>query len=162
MIVDGPTTGALATHPKIERRIAAIVAVTGSMALIVPSRRETRPVRPPTTGFGRAQGSQTAASPATSLWRQADVVDSRNRLALTPTVGIGGLFAIALLIGVQGANIVQPAKLFALLDSRPFGSAIAIVERVAQCDVAAVSGTVRNTGGQYAPGGIEAAVAKLG
>lgn len=162
MMIDGPTTGALATHPTIERRIAAIVAVTGSMALIAPSRRDTRPGRPRTAGFGRAQGAQAAALPAADPCHRADAVDSRNRLGLTPTMGIGGLFAIALLIGVQGTNIARPAALFALLDPRPFGSAVAIIGRVAQCDLATVSGTVRHGAGPCAPGGIEAAGAKLG
>ena len=45
MMIDGAHEGPLATHPTIADRIAAIVAVTGSMALIAPARRDTRPTR---------------------------------------------------------------------------------------------------------------------
>src|SRR3954469_20537735 len=41
MMIDGAHEGAFATHPTIADRIAAVVAVTGSMALIAPARRDT-------------------------------------------------------------------------------------------------------------------------
>jgi Zn-dependent protease with chaperone function len=43
MMIDGAREGAFATHPAIAERVAAIVAVTGSMAVIAPGRRDTRP-----------------------------------------------------------------------------------------------------------------------
>ena len=43
MMIDGAHEGAFATHPTIAERVAAIVSVTGSMALIAPARRDTRP-----------------------------------------------------------------------------------------------------------------------
>src|SRR5215469_13427103 len=54
MMIDGAHEGAFATHPTIAERVAAIVAVTGSMALIAPARRDTRPAEPHAgDGFGR-------------------------------------------------------------------------------------------------------------
>src|SRR6185503_7611813 len=46
MMIDGAHEGAFATHPAIAERVAAIVSVTGSMALIAPARRDTRPADP--------------------------------------------------------------------------------------------------------------------
>ena len=37
-MIDGAHEGAFATHPTIAERVAAIVSVTGSMALIAPAR----------------------------------------------------------------------------------------------------------------------------
>jgi hypothetical protein len=54
MMIDGAHQGPLATHPTIADRIAAIVAVTGSMALIAPARRDTRDA---------AQGLSSKAAP---------------------------------------------------------------------------------------------------
>jgi Zn-dependent protease with chaperone function len=45
MMIDGAQKGAFATHPTIAERIAAIISVTGSMALIAPERRDTRSPR---------------------------------------------------------------------------------------------------------------------
>src|SRR5258707_3704284 len=43
MMIDGSHQGAFATHPTIAERVAAIISVTGSTALIAPARRDTRP-----------------------------------------------------------------------------------------------------------------------
>ena len=43
MMIDGAHEGAFATHPLIAERVKTIVSVTGSMALIAPARRDTRP-----------------------------------------------------------------------------------------------------------------------
>src|SRR5882672_9060850 len=53
MMIDGAHEGAFATHPTIAARVAAIVSVTGSMTLIAPARRDTRPPEPSARGFGR-------------------------------------------------------------------------------------------------------------
>ena len=63
MMIDGAHEGAYATHPTIAERVAAIISVTGSMALIAPAHRDTRPselraqrrLRPP-TGAGPRRG----------------------------------------------------------------------------------------------------------
>src|SRR3954462_5531740 len=55
MMIDGAHEGAFATHPTIADRIAAVVAVTGSMALIAPARRDTRdPELRAREGFARS------------------------------------------------------------------------------------------------------------
>src|SRR3954453_24101137 len=43
MMIDGAHEGAFATHPTIAARVAAIISVTGSMALLPPARRHTGP-----------------------------------------------------------------------------------------------------------------------
>src|SRR5215469_13739356 len=54
MMIDGAHEGAYATHPTIAERVAAIISVTGSMALIAPARRDTRPPELRAgEGFGR-------------------------------------------------------------------------------------------------------------
>src|SRR3954468_20386052 len=54
MMIDGAHEGAFATHPTIAARVAAIISVTGSMALIAPARRDTRaPELCNREGFGR-------------------------------------------------------------------------------------------------------------
>ena len=54
MMIDGAHEGAFATHPTIAERVAAIISVTGSMALIAPARRDTRsPELSAGEGFGR-------------------------------------------------------------------------------------------------------------
>src|SRR5262245_25420623 len=54
MMIDGAHAGAFATHPTIAERVAAIVSVTGSMAMIAPARRDTRPAEQRDgNGFGR-------------------------------------------------------------------------------------------------------------
>src|SRR4051794_1637605 len=42
MMIDGAHEGAFATHPTIGERVAAIISVTGAMALLAPGRRDTR------------------------------------------------------------------------------------------------------------------------
>src|SRR3712207_1230982 len=91
MMIDGAHEGAFATHPTIAERVAAIVAVTGSMALIAPARRDTRaPALRSAGDFGRrpAQNLETAfsrgarKSAGTALARVSSG-DEFNRLGLT-------------------------------------------------------------------------------
>ena len=57
MMIDGAHEGAFATHPTIAERVAAIISVTGSMAVIAPARRDTRPRElRASEGFGRRPG----------------------------------------------------------------------------------------------------------
>src|SRR3954464_9250924 len=67
MMIDGAHEGAFATHPTIAERVAALIAVTGSMALIAPARRDTRPSNLSSReGFGRrvAPALEAALRPA--------------------------------------------------------------------------------------------------
>ena len=58
-MIDGAHEGAFATHPTIAERVAAIVSVTGSMALIAPARRDTRPAE-----LSAAEGFGARSAPA--------------------------------------------------------------------------------------------------
>ena len=96
MMIDGAHEGALATHPTIADRIAAIVSVTGSMTVIAPARRDTRSAEP---NAGAIFGRRAASGPdyLRSARQGAGVVlapapsGGFNRLGLTPelTLGIG-------------------------------------------------------------------------
>ena len=62
MMIDGAHEGAFATHPTIAERVAAIISVTGSMALIAPAHRDTRPSElRAREKFGRRAGGLDAA-----------------------------------------------------------------------------------------------------
>ncbi len=63
MMIDGAHEGAFATHPTIAERVAAIISVTGSMALIAPARRDTRPPElRAREGFGRRRAPALEAA----------------------------------------------------------------------------------------------------
>ncbi|WP_375462768.1 M48 family metalloprotease [uncultured Methylobacterium sp.] len=134
MMIDGDVGGALATHPSIDARIRAIVAVTGSMALIAPTGRDTRPAAqraaavPATASPG---GTRRRASTASAL---AASDDPRNWLGLTPTMSLGGILAVAAFVGLHARDLGHPAALLAPLDPRPFTAVIAVAARGVVCD----------------------------
>ncbi|MBM0206236.1 M48 family metalloprotease [Micromonospora sp. STR1s_5] len=121
MMIDGAHAGPMATHPPIADRIAAIIAVTGSMALIAPARRDTRAAalrrnedpgsRPDAWNRNgpwslvRGSAAQTESSP-----------DGFNRLGLTPELTLGALAALALFGWVHRADLGQPARLSAAVN----------------------------------------------
>lgn len=121
MMIDGPHQGALATHPTIAERVAAIVSVTGSMALIAPARRDTRPIelrsadglgrRPPAIRDAR-NGFRGALAPATF---ESDL----NRLGLTWEETLGAVAAIGLFLWFHSADLTSPAALARALDPAP-------------------------------------------
>jgi Zn-dependent protease with chaperone function len=87
MMIDGAHQGPLATHPTIADRLAAIVAVTGSVALIAPARRDTRDA---------GQGLSSKATPLDVVRGHAGATLARavpdselNRLGLTPEMTLG-------------------------------------------------------------------------
>ena len=71
MMIDGAHEGAFATHPTIAERVAAIISVTGSMALIAPARRDTRPpkmnTQPPQMSAREGFGRRVAAGPRSGI-----------------------------------------------------------------------------------------------
>ena len=87
MMIDGAHEGAFATHPTIAERVAAIISVTGSMALIAPARRDTRPPElRAAEGFGRRgapASKQHSGSPCGS------VPAPRSRASRRPTSSTG-------------------------------------------------------------------------
>ena len=66
MMIDGAARGLLATHPSIEQRVQAIVAMTGAIALDARPRRDTRPV----CNQGQPGVDQVAAKQGASIRNQ--------------------------------------------------------------------------------------------
>ncbi|HYY85000.1 MAG TPA: M48 family metalloprotease, partial [Beijerinckiaceae bacterium] len=124
MMIDGAHAGPMATHPPIAERIAAIVAVTGSVALIAPARRDTRPPnlraaanlagRPrPWQGLGPWGSRQPRAGTAVA---GASSQEGFNRFGLTPEMTLGALAALVAFAWVHRADLGRPAAIAAALD----------------------------------------------
>jgi Zn-dependent protease with chaperone function len=127
MMIDGAHEGAFATHPRIAERVAAIVAVTGSMALIAPARRDTRPSQlSAADGFGRRPGSPLetafrarARQGAGAALQRVSSGDEFNRLGLTREMTLGACAALGAFLWMHGADLGRPAALAAALDPAP-------------------------------------------
>jgi Zn-dependent protease with chaperone function len=123
MMIDGAHTGPMATHPPIPERIAAIIAVTGSVALIAPARRDTRPPnlraanlagRPgPWEGLGPWGARQPRASTAVA---RTSSQEGFNRLGLTPEMTLGAIAALVAFAWVHRADLGRPAAMAAAFD----------------------------------------------
>ena len=125
MMIDGATEGPTASHPTIAERIAAIVAVTGSMALVAPSRRDTREPAHRPGGFGRraALVSAEAPAPATaaSVRHRATAGNGRNWLGLTPATSWGALIACSMIAGIHAQDLTTPEGIARTFDVRVVG-----------------------------------------
>lgn len=154
MMIDGAAEGSLATHPSINERLNAIVAVTGSMALLAPSRHDTRPVGlcEPTApqqqifgGLGR-RGSERS----TSALRRVVANDDRNWIGLTRNMTYGAIMAVLVVIGCNAKRLDQPLVVLQAFDPRPFHVFMAVAAKGLACNVGAiatithVSGLVRS------------------
>jgi Zn-dependent protease with chaperone function len=124
MMIDGAHEGAFATHPTIAERVAAIVSVTGSMALIAPGRRDTRP---PELGEGDGLRRRPVPARAADCLRSArqsanaalarDASGSElNRLGLTRELSVGAVAAAGVFLWAHSADLRNPAALVAALD----------------------------------------------
>jgi Zn-dependent protease with chaperone function len=138
MMIAGATEGAFATHPTMADRIEAIVALTGSMALIAPARRDTRPERLRTSAVLRTvrvapTGVQTGA------FRRLGAIDDRNMFGLTRRMTTGAVLALAVFVGLHQEVLRQPAAVVALLDPRPANGLMAVAARGSLCNVAALA-----------------------
>jgi Zn-dependent protease with chaperone function len=140
MMIDGQTDGENASHPRIVERLAAIVKLTGSMALIGTTRRDTRPrhIRSYSTGvaatFGkRPPGSYVRNSPAKSpaqtmydakdagLWTLIDRVASQspnNMFGMPKAVTFVLPLWVFLFLGINHQALASPDKLIAKFDTR--------------------------------------------
>jgi Zn-dependent protease with chaperone function len=126
MMIDGAHEGAMATHPTIAERIAAIISVTGSMALIAPAGRDTRAAEPcARAGSGRrvppgleAAFSQLARQDVSAVPARAASSES-NRPGLTPELTLGAIAAIGLFLWVHSADLGNPSALAAAFDPAP-------------------------------------------
>jgi hypothetical protein len=137
MMIDGAHEGALATHPTIADRIAAIIAVTGSMAVIAPARRDTR-----SSGIGSAAafGRRAASGPDyLRAARQGAGVAARapsdgfNRLGLTPELTLGTIAAIGVFLWFYGAEFAKPSRLAVAFDPAPLRTLFALAGEGARC-----------------------------
>jgi Zn-dependent protease with chaperone function len=127
MMIDGAHEGAFATHPTIAERVAAIVAVTGSMALIAPGRRDTRPPELNAgEGFGRRPASALGAAFSRSARQGAGAALARvssdgafNRLGLTREMSLGAVAAVGIFLWMHGADLGNPGALARAFDAAP-------------------------------------------
>jgi Zn-dependent protease with chaperone function len=140
MMIDGAHEGAFATHPTIAERVAAIISVTGSMALIAPARRDTR-----STALGASGGFGRRPAPA----READYLRSArqgasatlssvssgefNRLGLTPELTLGMVAAIGVFLWAHSADLARPSALAKAFDPAPLRTYFAMGREGIRC-----------------------------
>jgi Zn-dependent protease with chaperone function len=141
MMIDGAHEGAFATHPTIAERVAAIVSVTGSMALIAPERRDTRPAG---LHAGNDSGHRSASSREAAYLRSARQganaalarASSRrefNRLGLTREMSVGAVLAVGVFLWVHSADFRNPAALAKAFDPAPIRSLFAMGGEYTRC-----------------------------
>jgi len=124
MMIDGAHEGPFATHPTIADRVAAIVSVTGSMALIAPARRDTRPPELRAgEGLGRrlptglqAAFLQTRQGATAAFARVASDSNEFNRLGLPREMSAGAIAAVAVFLWAHSADLGNPAALVKAFD----------------------------------------------
>jgi Zn-dependent protease with chaperone function len=137
MMIDGAHEGAFATHPTIAERVAAIIAVTGSMALIAPARRDTWPVA--LRGFGRRPAPALETAFLRSARQGATAALARvssgefNRLGLTSEMSLGAIAAVGVFLWVHSADLRNPAALVKTLDPAPMRTLLALGGEQARC-----------------------------
>ncbi len=139
MMIDGAAAGPYATHPAIGQRVKALIAVTGSVALISPSRRDTRQtdVRGKTFGRRAAEApTQEASTPAARF----DGGDGRNWLGLSRTATLGAAVGLIAFVGWRGAQLQDPRRVLAELDPRPATAVGVVVGRNAVCGLGQMVG----------------------
>lgn len=141
MMIDGACEGAFATHPTIARRIAALVEVTGSMALIAPARRDTRMAAAPGGRRPRVGVAGISLHPAgrqAGALRRIGADDDRNWLGLTRSMSVSAVLAVIVFAGVHRQDLANPAALATVLDPRPAEALFTVAGRAFACDVAVV------------------------
>jgi Zn-dependent protease with chaperone function len=143
MMIDGAHEGAYATHPPIADRVAAIVSVTGAMALIAPGRRDTRsPGLNAGEGFGRRSSSpgleavsllRARQNASAALARVSSGHNEFNRLGLTREMSVGAVAAVGVFVWIHSADLGNPAALVKTFDPAPVQALFAVAGQVAQC-----------------------------
>jgi Zn-dependent protease with chaperone function len=141
MMIDGAHAGAFATHPTIAERVAAIVSVTGSMALIAPAHRDTRsPALRAREGFGRRPAPALEAGFLRGARQGASATFARvssggefNRLGLTREMSVGAVAAAGVFLWVHSADLGNPAALAKAFDPAPARALVAMGREVARC-----------------------------
>jgi Zn-dependent protease with chaperone function len=155
MMIDGAHEGAFATHPTIAERVAAIVSVTGSMALIAPARRDTRPAEPRAAdGFGPRSAQAREPEFLRSARQSANAAFARvssgsnefNRLGLTREMSVGAVAAIGVFLWVHSADLRNPAALVKALDPAPVRTLFALGGEHAKCLRQGIAGQIGQPG----------------
>jgi Zn-dependent protease with chaperone function len=144
MMIDGAHEGAMATHPTIAERVAAIISVTGSMALIAPARRDTRAAEPSARACSGRRVPPALEAAFLQLARQdASAALPRvsaselNRPGLTPELTMGAIAAIGLFLWVHSADLGRPAALAAAFDPAPLRTFFDMGRVLARCELQA-------------------------
>jgi len=139
MMIDGAHEGAYATHPTIAERVAAIISVTGSMALIAPARRDTRS---PELSTRKDFGRRVAPSLEAALLRTRQGTSAAlarvssgefNRLGLTPELTVGAVAAIGVFLWAHSADLGSPSALARALDPAPLRTFFAMGREQERC-----------------------------
>jgi Zn-dependent protease with chaperone function len=150
MMIDGAHEGAFATHPTIAERVAAIVSVTGSMALIAPAHRDTRPPELRAGGgFGRrlppalhAAFLRSAPQGAGAALARVSSGGAFNRLGLTPEMTVGAVAAIGVFLWVHSADLGRPAVLARAFDLAPVQTLFAMFGEGTRCQMQGMGGLI--------------------
>jgi Zn-dependent protease with chaperone function len=132
MMIDGPPEGAYATHPSIAERIAAIVATTGSLALVAPARRDSRP---DSLKAGGGSGLRVPRLVPAGAYPAAPEGDVLNRFGLTWESSLGVLAAVALFVWMHGVAVLQPRAMAEAFDPRPLRAVFDLAGKGASCQV---------------------------
>ena len=174
MMIDGAHEGAYATHPTIADRVAAIVSVTGSMALIAPARRDTRPPElRAREGFGRRLAPvletaflRRARQGASAALARVSSGDEFNRLGLTREMTVGAVAAIGVFLWFHSGDLGKPSALADAFDPAPMrtffamggegmrcqvqgiGSLIGLAEKPTGCEQQMIDGMLAPHGGE--------------
>jgi hypothetical protein len=148
MMIDGAHEGAFATHPTIAERVAAIVSVTGSMALIAPARRDTRPAACAGDGFGRRSAVEpeylrSARQGVNAALARVSSGNEFNRLGLTREMSVGAVAAVGVFLWVHSADLRNPAALVEAFDPAPMRTLLALGREQAQCQMQGMGGLIR-------------------
>lgn len=141
MMIDGAAAGGYSTHPSIADRVKAIIAVTGSMATISPSRRDTRHLHQRGAGFGVRPQPEPAAAPVAAL--AADPYENRNWLGISNAATAFSLAALVVFVGWRGYAWRDPARVAAQFDPRPAIDMTVYTVRQLGCGVGANVGLPR-------------------
>jgi Zn-dependent protease with chaperone function len=144
MMIDGAHEGAFATHPTIAERVAAIISVTGSMALIAPARRDTRRPELSTRGaFGRRVAPPLEAALQAQRGTSAALArvssGEYNRLGLTPELTGGMVVAIGAFLWAHSADLGRPSALIAAFDPAPLRTYFTMAREQSRCLVHGLS-----------------------
>src|SRR5215831_5408129 len=146
MMIDGAHEGAFATHPTIADRVAAIISVTGSMAVIAPARRDTRPPELRAgEGFGRGPAAalepaflRAARQSANAAFARVSSDSEFNRLGLTREMSVGAVAAVGVFLLVHRADLGNPAAIVKAFDPAAMRTLFARAGEAERCQRQAV------------------------